>query len=177
MSPQQQDISQRASGGLTLSELVITIAMIGGLSAIAAPNMSRFLHKAKVEDALLRLQGALRETQNEAIRRNQSCTMTITPGVDQSISGDCLVTGDRPLKGIQVFHNSAGGASPWTVTFDSRGRNHNVDDKGTIVLTIPGRPNLAPQCLVLSIGIGLHRIGQYEGDITQKPAAKHCMTS
>lgn len=161
--------------GFNLSELIITVSMIGILAGIGAPSVSRYLSKARLNDAVLRLQGALRETQNEAIRRSQTCNLTITQGIDSVVTGNCLVTGNRPMKGIETFHNHKGGTSPWTVSFDYRGRNQAPQDPGTAVLAITGQPQLPPQCLVISIGIGLHRMGEYEGDISQKPKATDCV--
>ena len=163
--------------GVTLSELAITVAMVGILAVIAAPGMSRFMQKAQLEDALLRLQGALRETQNEAIRRSQTCSLTIPSGIDQSVTGNCLVTGDRPLKGIQTLHRNSSSGEAWTVTFDSRGRNRDFINTGTAVLSIPGQPHVSPKCLVLSVGIGLHRIGEYDGDLDDTLNAGDCRSS
>lgn len=164
------------NNGLTLSELIITIVIIGILASIAAPGMTRFFQKAQLESALLRMQGALRETQNEAIRRSQSCTLTVHPGIDQSVTGNCLVTGDRPLKGIYVKHSHGSSVAPWNVTFDARGRNQAFHDRGTAVLSIPGG-SIQPKCMVVSIGIGLHRIGDYQGNLQNKPAGRYCITS
>lgn len=163
--------------GLTLAELMITVVIIGVLASIAAPGMNRFFQKAQLENALLRMQGALRETQSEAIRRSQTCTLVINPGVDQAVTGNCLVTGDRPLKGIHLKHSQGLSVDPWTITFDARGRNQNFNDPGTAVLSIPGASSVSPKCMVISIGIGLHRIGEYEGDLTLKPAGRYCVTS
>lgn len=172
-----QDSHWIKQDGVTLSELVITVAMVGIMAAIAAPGMSRFMQKAQLEDALLRLQGALRETQNEAIRRSQTCSLTIPSGIDQSVTGNCLVTGDRPLNGIQVLHRNSDSVGNWTVTFDARGRNRDFDNTGTAVLSIPGRPHVSPKCLVLSVGIGLHRIGEYDGDLDDTLNAGDCKSS
>ena len=167
--------SNPPNAGFTLIEMIVAIAILGVLAAIAGPNFLYSLQKAQLNDALLRLEGAIQETQQEAIRRGETCSLVIQPGLSQSVTGNCLITGDRPLKGVQVVHNQSLASSPWTITFDYRGRNQNFNDKGTAVLSIP-HSSVTPQCLVMSIGIGLHRMGSYEGDLSNLRAGD-CITS
>lgn len=126
---------------------------------------------------MLRLRGAIRETQLEAIRRNQPCSIVISPGLDQSITGNCLLTGDRTFNGIQIQHSQRDSTAPWTITFDHKGRNQNFDDKGTAVLQIPQHKTLPPKCLVMSIGIGLHRVGEYQESLDNTIVARSCITT
>ena len=162
--------------GFTLIETSIVIIIIGILASISTPSLMSYYQKVQLNDALIRLRGAIRETQLEAIRRNQSCSVVIRPGINQSITGNCLLTGDRTLTGMQIQHSQSNASSPWTITFDYKGRNQNFNDKGTAVLHIPEQSRLTPKCLVMSIGIGLHRIGEYQGTL-ENIVARSCITT
>jgi Tfp pilus assembly protein FimT len=150
------------SGGFTLAELSVILAVIGVLGAIAAPSFLSWYQSKQLDDALVRLENALRESQQEAIKRSQTCTVDIPEGLNQSISGTCLLTGDRPLKYIQIQHSRTK-SKAWQIQFDFRGRTQGVDQSGTISLSIPGAA-ATPKCLVISNGIGLMRSGNYDLD-------------
>ncbi len=162
--------------GITLPEVIITLLILATLIGISAPSFIHQLQKIQVRDSLLRIQGALRETQAEAIRRNQTCTLTIPRGTNQIISGTCLTTGDRPLKGVALNHNHPNSQPNWEITFDYKGRNQNFQDRGTLLVSSASDVSVQPQCLVISIGIGLMRIGHYDGQ-TDNISATHCIST
>lgn len=161
--------------GFTLMEIVILLMIIGVLSAISAPSFIHQLNRIRVEDALLRVHGALRETQSEAIRRSRTCSITIPRGVDQTITGDCLITGDRPLKMVELLHNRSESQPNWQISFDYKGRNQNYGEQGTLVIVPASKSSVTPKCLVISVGIGLMRIGSYDGNI-ESILAESCVS-
>lgn len=154
--------------GFTLAELSVILAVIGVLSAIAIPSFLSWHQSKQLDDAFARVENALRESQQQAIKRSRTCTVNIPTGINQSISGDCLITGDRPLNNIQIQHTRQN-PSIWKIQFDFKGRNRGVDQNGTILLSTPGTTGTT-QCLVISNGIGLMRGGTYE------PDKKECST-
>lgn len=162
--------------GFSLLEISLVVVIIGVLGVLSTPSLISFYQKIQLENALLRLRGAIRETQLQAIRLNQSCSLVVRPGLNQTVTGNCLLTGDRQFKGVQIQHSLSDQSAPWTITFDYKGRNQNFDDRGTVVLSIPERSKLIPKCLVMSIGIGLHRVGQYEGSF-DKIVGGSCLTT
>ena len=161
--------------GFTLLEMSIVVVIVGVLATMSAPSLAGFYQKIQLENALTRLSGAIRETQLQAVRLKRSCSVVITPGVDETITGNCLVTGDRRLAGVHIHHSRSNSIAPWTITFDEKGRNQSFEDNGTVVLNIPQSPRLLPKCLVMSIGIGLHRVGAYEGRLDEISATS-CLT-
>lgn len=156
----------KVCGGFTLAETSVVVAIVGVFAAIATPSFLSWYQSKQLNDALVRLEGALRESQREAVRRRQECIVDIPKGVNQTISGTCLVTGERLLDNAEIQHNR--GEDPWQVKFDFKGRNFDPAQSGTIVLSIPGT-TVSPKCLVISVGIGLMRTGNYDGTDCKKP--------
>ena len=64
--------------GLTLVELVVTIAIAAILMAIAMPSFSTFLVNSRVKSAAGRLQQDLQWARAEAIKENQVVTVNLT---------------------------------------------------------------------------------------------------
>lgn len=135
------------------------VVIIGIFASLSVPSFLGWLNQRRVDDALAKIEGAIKETQREAIKRSTDCTINIPRGVDQSITGSCLVTGNRQIEGVTIDHNK--GTNPWTVSFDYKGRNDDLSgDPGTLWLSIPNT-SVKPKCLVISFGIGLLRTGDY----------------
>lgn len=82
--------------GFTLLEQVIIIAVLGILAALVVPNIMRMMERAKLDQAIAEIQGALNETQGEALRGNKVCDLTLNL-VAGAIEGPCLITGHRRI--------------------------------------------------------------------------------
>lgn len=96
--------------GFTLIELPIIVAVIAILLAIGAPSFLAFLNRAKIVDAIGKVQGALKKAQTEAIRKSKSCSVALNTA-DGKLSSPCLVTGDRVLpEGVSMVTNVPGGS-------------------------------------------------------------------
>jgi prepilin-type N-terminal cleavage/methylation domain-containing protein len=146
--------------GFTLIEMIAIVMVIGVLAAIAAPNLSQWLRQRQVDEALGQIDLALQETQSEAIKRNQSCELTLSSGDNPPLSGNCLLS-NRTLKEVTLHHTAH--HNPWTITFNFKGENRDpANDSGTLWLTSPNG-NVRAKCLAISVGIGLRRTGKYEG--------------
>lgn len=144
--------------GFTLIETLTVVIIISILSAIAAPGLLGMLNRNKVNTALDQVQGALQEAQREAMRKSQSCTVTLD-STNSKITSSCLVTGDRTLpSGVVLATN----LDPSTVTFSFRG---NTTTSGTIVV-YSNDSNQQKKCLVISNGLGIMRAGKYSGSTT-----------
>lgn len=141
--------------GFTLIETLTIVIIIGILSAIAAPGLLGMLNRNKVNTALDEVQGALQEAQREAMRKSQSCTVTLD-STNSKFTGSCLATGDRTLpSGVSLATN----LDPSTVTFSFRG---NTNNSGKIVV-YSNDSNQQKKCLVISNGLGIIRTGNYSG--------------
>ncbi len=155
--------------GFTLTEGIITILLVGIIATISTPSFLHWLNQKKVDAALNQVLGAIKETQSEAIKRNQSCSITLPNALGPTLTGTCLVTGNRSLDSVQLSHNK--GAAPWDMTFDFDGNNKNASDAGVLSLSIPGS-NVQSRCIVISQGIGLLRTGKMNGALS----AANCKT-
>jgi type II secretory pathway pseudopilin PulG len=153
--------SQARATGFTLAETSVIVVIVGVVAAIAGPSFIRWYQSKQLDNALARLESALRESQSEAIRRSQACTVDIPRGVHQTISGTCLITGDRPLPNIKAENSRL--EDPWRVAFDFKGQTLGPQNSGTIILSVPGS-TLSPHCLVIAGGIGLMRTGKYDAN-------------
>jgi len=148
--------------GFTLIETLFTLIIIGILAAIAAPSFLAMLNRNKVSNALTQVRGALQEAQREAVRKSQSCTVTID-ATNKKVAGPCLVTGDRTL-------NSSVGleSNETSIKFSYRG-TINLSGDGTVVFFTEDNPNYK-KCLAISSPLGIIRSGKYTGQIPSDAA-------
>jgi prepilin-type N-terminal cleavage/methylation domain-containing protein len=91
--------------GFTLIEMIIIIAIIGVLGAVATPSFTAMIDGMKVTQTVTDLQTALQDTQRQAIRKNQVCTVQVPQkngngngsengnGNRNGIMGNCLTSG------------------------------------------------------------------------------------
>jgi prepilin-type N-terminal cleavage/methylation domain-containing protein len=153
--------------GFTQAELMAAILVIGVLAAIAAPSFIQWLRQKQVDAAFSQIEFALQETQIEAIKRHQTCYLNLSRGSDPTLTGNCLVTGDRALQDVILNHSRP--SDSWKISFNEYGENRSVsNDPGTLWLSSTNG-NVRSKCLVISVGIGLRRNGNYENNtcITQ----------
>lgn len=155
--------------GFTLTETIVLVVIIGIFATLSTPSFLGWLNQKKVDDALTKIEGAIKETQREAIKRSQDCTISIPKGINQTITGSCLSTGNREVTEVTIDHSAS--ADPWIISFDFKGRNRTPStDPGTLWLTIPNS-SVQPKCITISVGIGLMRAGNYDGAATPKCTA------
>lgn len=152
--------------GFTQAELMVAVLVMGILAAIAAPNLSQWLRQKRLEAAFTQIELALQETQAEAVKRHQTCYVELPRGLDPLLRGNCLLE-NRSLKGVRLNHSRS--SAVWTISFNDRGENRSVsNDPGTLWLS-SAEGSARPQCLVISVGIGLRRHGQYENNTCVTP--------
>ncbi len=142
--------------GFTLTESIVLVVIIGIFAALSAPSFLGWLNQKKVDDALAKIEGAIKETQREAIKRSQNCTVTIPKGADQTITGNCLITGNRQIKNVTIYYDHP---SPRDMAFNFKGLY--IPPGTTLWVSIPNS-SVQPKCLAISTGIGLMRTGNYD---------------
>jgi prepilin-type N-terminal cleavage/methylation domain-containing protein len=174
--------------GFTLVESLITIAVIGIFAAIAAPSFITWLSDKKIDDATAQIEGAIRATQAEAIKKSQSCTLNIGLQVT-STPPDCLPSGPRDLTKLDasIFSNNNSDVligtvnlnSPPSVLFTFRG-TISIAGSGTGLITVYSgtvASNQKTRCIAISSGIGIIRTGRYSGADPNSPVETACMTN
>lgn len=154
------------SQGFTLLETMITIIVIGILSAIAAPSFLAMLNKNRVNSALSELQGTLQQAQREAMRKSKACTVTLDP-TKKTISSDCSTIGSSVLNSSIIL-----ATNETSFKFSYRG-TITLNDAGTIVLSSNDNPNYK-KCLVISSPLGIIRTGNYSDSTTSSITSDKC---
>ncbi len=157
--------AHKGNQGFTLTEVLIIVVVVGILAAIAAPSFLGWYNRQKVNQALTKVQGALKESQREAIKKSKSCTVTLNTNI---VTGDCLVTGDRDLNGVVLRRPDTMSA----ISFDFKGVTGNT---GTVVLALPA-DSVQQKCLVLAPGVGIMRTGNYSDNDRTGYSASNCDT-
>lgn len=141
-------IALRGERGFTLIELMVTIAIAGVLSAIAAPALMSMIQTQRVKTATFDLYAALTYARSEAIKRNS--VVTITPRSGGFANGyDLLDSGGVVLRshlGSPAVSINAPGTA---LAFDGYGRltspaRYLLELSSTQSISIPMR------CLVIS---------------------------
>lgn len=175
--------------GFTLIENLVLVVVAGVLAAIAAPSFSTLSARYQLDNGLVSLQGALQEAQQQAIRKSQTCSVTVDTSavtVSQTTAGSsCLPTGSRDLNNKGLSSGSSLGAglamatdsasTTPTITFTFKGTTSTAN---VFVLYKPNS-TLPMKCLVISQGIGIMRIGRYSSAANPPTAisAANCNTS
>jgi prepilin-type N-terminal cleavage/methylation domain-containing protein len=142
--------ARRSNSGFTLTEMIVTIIIIGVIAAIAAPNLLGLLNRNRVNEAVRQIEGAIKEAQRQAIRESSSCTVNITSAT-RTVSGGCLLSN-------RIINSNVNINSDHTIAFSGKG---NTDSSATIVVSTSN--NNVQKCLNISAGLGLIREGDYDG--------------
>ncbi len=157
--------------GLTLIEILIVMVVAAVLATAAAPSFQYWLQTQQINQELEKLEGALREAQREAMRRNQACQVVIPEGNNPTITGsppECLPTGPRQLENVTLRR----GPGMATVRFGFQGRSST---SGTTVIAHTSNAALQ-RCLVIAPGLGIMRTGVYAPTDTTGFTSNNCRT-
>ena len=155
--------------GITLTETLVVAVIIGILAAIAAPNLLGLLSRNRVNEALGKINGAIKESQRQAIRNGKLCRVNIDPSTN-TISGnptDCLFNTREIADSVDIRTNLSG--TPPNILFSAKG---STTKSGTIVVSSDST-NLQ-RCFVISLGLGITRTGEYTGSKTGSVSADDC---
>jgi prepilin-type N-terminal cleavage/methylation domain-containing protein len=142
--------------GFTLIESLIVVSIVSILGAMAIPSFIAAQNRAKLNQATEMVVASLQQAQREAIRRNQSCTLTLDK-VGRKINGQqgCLLSGDRKLPdAIDLNYTGASG----DIQYGIRG---NTTTNKSVILEVKDSPNNT-RCLTVSAPLGIIRLGSYD---------------
>jgi prepilin-type N-terminal cleavage/methylation domain-containing protein len=158
--------------GFTLTEVLMVLVIAGILGAMATPSFLAMYEKNQVKDAVNTVQGALIETQREAMRKSKNCNITMTATTITSSNG-CLITGDRALDKVTLYSSNTNfGFDIKGTTVNNSTPPTNLNSPVTIVLLSNSNQKLR-RCVVLSAPLGLIRTGKYNGSLIP-PVDSNC---
>ena len=155
--------------GFTLIEMLAVTIVIGVVAAIASPRLIGSWRRHQVNVALRELNGAVKETQRQAIRQGRICRININTANNQ-LTGNptsCLLSDRKIDNNINIRTNLSG--TPPNISFSYRG---STTKSGTIVVSADSINN--QRCFVISLGIGITRTGNYTGTSTGSVSASNC---
>jgi prepilin-type N-terminal cleavage/methylation domain-containing protein len=161
---------RKSDRGYTLTELLVTLVIVGVIAAIATPNFLGLLSNYRLEEGLQVLLGAINETQRLAMSKGKSCRININPSthIITANSPGCLLS-DRKISDKITIRSSFTGST--NITFSYKGSNTRM---GTIVLSSDHTD--LQKCFVISLGTGIKRTGDYNGSKTGSVDYVDCQT-
>lgn len=147
--------------GFTILEALIVVVFAGILAAMAGPSYFAWSQRRAVDDAIISIEGAIKEAQRQAMAMSRTCNVTLDTSALRVRTTSppkikCLLTGDRTLSDVTLA------ASATSLNFDHLG---NTTSEITVVVAPSANysSNNFRKCLVLSQPLGLIRRGNYTG--------------
>ena len=172
--------TQRNTIGFTLPEILVIVVILGIFAALAAPSFLSWINNKRIGDVLSQVEGAIKEAQSEAIRKSQSCELTITASSVSATPPNCLPTGARDLTQISGSNNGSGvsfvTANTSKVMFSPKG----TTTSSNIFVFYHPEQSQGMRCLAISEGIGIIRTGKFKGPhvpAVGNATSSHCHTS
>jgi prepilin-type N-terminal cleavage/methylation domain-containing protein len=162
------------TGGFTLVELLITVAVIGLMASLGWGGYGDQLARLEVEAAARRLVVGMERGRDAAERTAEGCALELGPegwrGVEGSDPPACIGA-DTPLsEGVLPSGLLFGSTFSGPVRFTANGL---TIDGGTAVVGHAGTRLV--RCVVMSMPLGVTRVGRYGGVVTARPQAGLCL--
>ena len=165
---------KRASAGFSLVELIVTVAVVGIIASLATPDSASDRHRLQLDAAARRLQLGLERARMAARRRQQACGISLGSEAWVEPEQQDLQGGLTPCSGSGLSLQEALEHGPIEVHTNLPdviriSANGLLLDGGTTVLS---HERLARSlCLVVSLPLGVSRVGVYQGDLPESREA------
>ena len=166
----------RSSAGFTLIEMGATALIVGVLAAASAPSFYDLYLRSQAAQAFDETFGAIQEAQTQATKFGKTCNIVIdinsnTIKVDDSVNDRGCVINNRELPNSVSINSNRITNNKVEISFNYEGAPGFTSTQTIVVYD--NRSDLG-QCVVISAGIGLMRVGDYNGDPTASPSASDC---
>ena len=141
--------------GFTLIELLIVVTILGVLAAVGTPSLQFLIANYRLKTAATDLHTTFILTRSEAVKRNDSVTITPASTSDWSlgwtvqIGSEVLATQD-PYQNLNFSPRNAayGSKTVNSVTFNGTGRENSTDGVA-FVITSSSLSTLPARCVIL----------------------------
>jgi len=153
--------AERQAAGLTVAELLVTVAVLALLAGLAIASGRRWLAQQQLESATRLVLAGLDQGRAQAGRLGRPCAIALSQQGWQAPNGgglpSCLAQ-PLPLQEgvgggpVELNHNL-----PAALRFSSNGL---LLDGGTVVLAVAGTP--LQRCVVVALPLGITRVGQWK---------------
>jgi prepilin-type N-terminal cleavage/methylation domain-containing protein len=142
--------------GFTLVESLIVLAIIGILAGMGIPSFIAAQNRAQLNQATEMVVASLQQSQREAMRRNQSCSVTLDKNANKILGQQgCLLSGTVNLPdAIDLDYTGASGDIQYGI------RGNTTTNKSIFLKVKDNRTN--GRCLTVSAPLGIIRLGTYE---------------
>ena len=149
---------ERASSAFSLPELLIAVTLLGILAALALPSGQGALARMRVEAASRSLMLEIERGRDRALREGRPVVLALEG--EQGLLAEARATGAQ----LAVHHNL-----PEALRVTANGL---LIDGGTVVVASPATP--LRRCLVLSLPLGVLRLGAYGSAPEAGLSSDHC---
>ena len=138
---------RKVNQGFTLIEMMVVVIIVGVIASIAAPNFLGLLNQSYVKDGLAQVEGAIKESQRQAIKKGRTCKIRFTSeGTGTNKRHVIQVRPDETISGTPVSYSKCLLSSrelPGSVTFSllNAGTLQLVDSSNEVDLAFSTKGN------------------------------------
>ena len=161
---------RRASAGFSLVELIVTVALLGIIASLVVPDAASDRDRLQLDATARRLQLDLERVRLAARRTQQACGISLARDAWEQPEQQDLQGALTPCSGVglalqEAFDQGAIRVHTNLPEVIRVSANGLLLDGGTTVLS---HERLARSlCLVVSLPLGVSRVGVYQGDLPE----------